>query len=76
MAVRRRPYRHFLDQAVLLRGGEGIPDQYAGTCSTCPTARIWKRTVPGAQDGRIGKLTGGIAHDFNNLSRRCSAGSE
>jgi PAS domain S-box-containing protein len=61
-------YRHFLDQAVLLRDGEGRPVEYAGTLLDVTDRKaLESELVQARKMDAIGKLTGGIAHDFNNL---------
>src|SRR4029079_8082202 len=61
-------YRHFLDQAVLLRDADGKPVEFAGTLTDVTDRRSLESQLIQAQKmDAIGKLTGGIAHDFNNL---------
>jgi signal transduction histidine kinase len=61
-------YKHFLDQAVLLRDATGEPVEYAGTLlDVTDRKELETELVHVRKMDAIGKLTGGIAHDFNNL---------
>ena len=61
-------YKHFLDQAVLLKDADGQPVEFAGTLTDISEQRSLESQLIQAQKmDAIGKLTGGMAHDFNNL---------
>jgi signal transduction histidine kinase/two-component SAPR family response regulator len=61
-------YKHFLDQAVLLRDADGAPVEYAGTLLDITDRKELEHQLAHARKmDAIGQLTGGIAHDFNNL---------
>ncbi|WP_380871760.1 hypothetical protein ACFB49_27140 [Sphingomonas sp. DBB INV C78] len=61
-------YRHFLDQAILLRDVHGEAMEYAGTLLDISERKELEGELLHARKmDAIGKLTGGIAHDFNNL---------
>jgi PAS domain S-box-containing protein len=61
-------YRHFLDQAVLVRDSAGEPIEYAGTLLDISDRRELESQLNHIRKmDAIGQLTGGIAHDFNNL---------
>ncbi|HVF93588.1 MAG TPA: response regulator, partial [Sphingomonas sp.] len=61
-------YRHFLEQAVLLRDADGLPIEYAGTLLDVSLRKQLEVELAHARKmDAIGQLTGGIAHDFNNL---------
>jgi PAS domain S-box-containing protein len=61
-------YKHFLDQAVLMRDAAGNPVEYAGTLLDVSDRKELENQLNQVRKmDAIGQLTGGIAHDFNNL---------
>jgi PAS domain S-box-containing protein len=61
-------WKHFLDQAVLLRDEQGNPGEFAGTILDVTERKALEAQLTHSlKMDAIGKLTGGIAHDFNNL---------
>jgi PAS domain S-box-containing protein len=61
-------YRHFLDQAVLLRDAQGNPLEYAGTLLDITDRKeLESQLLHVRKMDALGQITGGIAHDFNNL---------
>ena len=61
-------FRHFIDQAVLLRDPSGNPVEYAGTLFDVTERKDLEIQLNQVRKmDAIGQLTGGIAHDFNNL---------
>jgi PAS domain S-box-containing protein len=61
-------WKHFLDQAVLLRDDMGDMTEFAGTILDVTERKALEAQLTHSlKMDAIGKLTGGIAHDFNNL---------
>ena len=61
-------WKHFHDQAVLIRDANGKPVQFAGTLlDVTERKELESQLLHASKMDAIGKLTGGIAHDFNNL---------
>jgi signal transduction histidine kinase len=61
-------YKHFHDQAVLVKDSEDGSTEFAGTLTDVTDQRMLESQLLQAQKmDAIGQLTGGIAHDFNNL---------
>ena len=60
-------YKHFHDQAVLLKDGDGRPIEFAGTLTDVTEQRSLESHLMQAQKkDAIGNRTGGLAHDFKN----------
>jgi len=61
-------WKHFLDQAVLLRDDRASMSEFAGTILDVTERKALEAQLTHSlKMDAIGKLTGGIAHDFNNL---------
>jgi PAS domain S-box-containing protein len=61
-------YKHFHDQAVLIRDPDGAPLHFAGTLlDVTDRKELESQLLHSRKMDAVGKLTGGIAHDFNNL---------
>lgn len=70
-------YRHFLDQAVLLRDAQGKPLEYAGTLlDVTDRKELESQLLHARKMDSLGQITGGIAHDFNNLLAAILGGLE
>src|SRR5690348_15581676 len=69
-------YKHFLAQAVLLRGVSGA-EEYAGTLlDVSERKELESQLMHVRKMDAIGQLSGGIAHDFNNLLSAVLSGLE
>jgi PAS domain S-box-containing protein len=70
-------YKHFLDQAVLLRDGASGATEYAGTLLDVTERKdLESQLLHVRKMDAIGQLSGGIAHDFNNLLAAVLSGLE
>ncbi|WP_172969699.1 response regulator [Rhodanobacter sp. T12-5] len=70
-------YKHFLDQAVLLRDGASGAMEYAGTLLDVTERKdLESQLLHVRKMDAIGQLSGGIAHDFNNLLAAVLSGLE
>lgn len=60
--------RYFLDQTVLMRDDEGLPNEVFGMWFDITERKQMEQDLTHASKlEAIGRLTGGIAHDFNNM---------
>src|SRR5690349_9967530 len=70
-------WKHFLDQAVLLRDPDGRPLEYAGTLlDVSERKELESQLLHVRKMDAVGQLSGGIAHDFNNLLSAVLSGLE
>jgi PAS domain S-box-containing protein len=70
-------YKHFLDQAVLLRDSASGVAEYAGTLLDITERKeLEAQLLHVRKMDAIGQLSGGIAHDFNNLLAAVLSGLE
>jgi PAS domain S-box-containing protein len=61
-------FKHFHDQAVLIRDAGGAAMHFAGTLlDVTDRKELESQLLHSRKMDAVGKLTGGIAHDFNNL---------
>jgi PAS domain S-box-containing protein len=70
-------WKHFLDQAVLLRDDVSGAEEYAGTLLDISDRKdLESQLLHVRKMDAIGQLSGGIAHDFNNLLAAVLSGLE
>ncbi len=61
-------FKHFHDQAVILKDNPDGPSEFAGTLTDVTEQRtLESKLLQAGKMDAIGQLTGGVAHDFNNL---------